>query len=126
MEVIEAGVLEQTLSDILVRLANFFGTTVEVVSANAPEWLAKYGWYVTLSGIGNNFCGYFLIAISAVIMLLLVQLFSEKDICNMKSIVIVFIGIFILTSVIGTIIYCLPAIVAPEIVGLERLIAIIR
>lgn len=123
---IETGVLEQTLSDILVRLANFFGTTVEVVSANAPEWLAKYGWYVTLSGIGNNFCVYFLIATSAVLMLLLVQLFSEKDICNMKSIIIVFIGVFVLTSVIGTITYCLPAIVAPEIVGLERLIAIIK
>ena len=126
MEVIETGVLEQTLSEILIRLANFFGTTTEVIAANAPEWLAKYGWYVTLSGIGNNFCVYFLIATSAVLMLLLVQLFSEKDICNMKSIIMVFIGVFILTSVIGTITYCLPAIVAPEIVGLERLIAIIK
>ena len=50
---------------------------------------------------------------------------SNKMVAIMAT-MLVFIGVFILTSVIGTITYCLPAIVAPEIVGLERLIAIIK
>ena len=40
--------LEQTLNMILSALANFFGTTTENIMANAPMWLAKYGWYSML------------------------------------------------------------------------------
>ena len=47
--------LEQTLNLILSALANFFGTTTQAIMANAPEWLAKYGWYVTLDLVIDAF-----------------------------------------------------------------------
>lgn len=44
--------LEQTLASILQSLANFFGVTTQTIMENAPMWLAKYGWYVTV----KHFC----------------------------------------------------------------------
>lgn len=49
--------LEQTLASILQSLANFFGVTTQTIMENAPMWLAKYGWYVTVKDLGFNiFC----------------------------------------------------------------------
>lgn len=47
--------LEQTLASILQSLANFFGVTTQTIMENAPMWLAKYGWYVTVKDLGFNF-----------------------------------------------------------------------
>lgn len=46
--------LEQTLASILQSLANFFGVTTQTIMENAPMWLAKYGWYVTVKDLGFN------------------------------------------------------------------------
>lgn len=51
--------LEQTLASILQSLANFFGVTTQTIMENAPMWLAKYGWYVTVKDLGFNiFAGF--------------------------------------------------------------------
>ena len=42
-------ILETTLSEILVQLANFFGTTTAAVQAQLPHFLAEYGQYHTLT-----------------------------------------------------------------------------
>lgn len=44
--------LEQTLASILQSLADFFGVTTQTIMENAPMWLAKYGWYVTIKDLG--------------------------------------------------------------------------
>ena len=126
METIEVGTLEQTLSEILLRLANFFGTTVEAVSANAPEWLAKYGWYITLKGLPYCLTGAFLTTGFVIVCILMANLLYDGELLNFKQIVMMTAITFLISTVISIFFECLPAIVAPEIVGLERLIAIIK
>lgn len=46
--------LEQTLASILQSLADFFGVTTQTIMENAPMWLAKYGWYVTIKDLGST------------------------------------------------------------------------
>ena len=36
--------LEPVLANVVKSLAEFFGTTTEAVMANAPGFLADYGW----------------------------------------------------------------------------------
>lgn len=52
MEILATMDLESTLSTIL---ANFFGTTTEVIMQNLPIWLSKYGWFLCIQNIGLNF-----------------------------------------------------------------------
>jgi hypothetical protein len=45
------NILQTALAEVVNALASFFGTTTEAIMAHAPEFLAKYGWYVTLHGL---------------------------------------------------------------------------
>ena len=72
--------LEQTLASILQSLANFFGVTTQTIMENAPMWLAKYGWYVTVKDLGFNiFVGVFIGAIISSIIWFILYLMIEVD-----------------------------------------------
>ena len=116
--------LEQTLNLILSALANFFGTTTQAIMANAPEWLAKYGWYVTLHTelvewmFGGVFAGAVL-----VVGFLAIWCLSDHEVKPLQigiCIFLFFLGLGVLISI--PIITCM---IAPEIVGLEAAIKLI-
>ena len=117
--------LEQTLNMILSALANFFGTTTENVMANAPMWLAKYGWYITLKKeliewlLGGAFVG----AIIAIVFLILWD--ANRHEIKALQIVIAFI-LFIVGTVAIVSIPIIACAIAPEIVGLEAAINLIK
>ena len=116
--------LEQTFNIILSSLANFFGTSTETILANAPEWLAKYGWYVTLY---SNLSGW--LAVGAFIGVLLasayltIWVFSEHKVGKWS--VVISLGLFILGAVFVAAIPIVTCYIAPEIVGLEAIIQLI-
>ena len=116
--------LEQTLNLILSALANFFGTTTQAIMANAPEWLAKYGWYVTLHNelinwvLGGAIAGALLVA-----GFLAIWCFTDHEVKPLQigiCIFLFFLGLGIIMSI--PIITCM---IAPEIVGLEAAIKLI-
>ena len=116
--------LEQTLNLILSALANFFGTTTQAIMANAPEWLAKYGWYVTLHNelinwvLGGAFAGALLVA-----GFLAIWCFTDHEVKPLQigiCIFLFFLGLGVIMSI--PIITCM---IAPEIVGLEAAIKLI-
>ena len=116
--------LEQTLNLILSALANFFGTTTQAIMANAPEWLTKYGWYVTLHNelinwvLGGAIAGALLVA-----GFLAIWCFTDHEVKPLQigiCIFLFFLGLGIIMSI--PIITCM---IAPEIVGLEAAIKLI-
>ena len=116
--------LEQTLNLIVSALANFFGTTTEAIFRNAPTWLAKYGWYVTLHNelipyiFGGIFAGIFIAGI-----FLFIYEITDKE-YGTGVIVIAFL-IFITVVAISIIIPIITCMIAPEIVGIEAAIKLI-
>ena len=116
--------LEQTLNLILSALANFFGTTTQTIMANAPEWLIKYGWYVTLHTelvewmFGGLFTGAILVA-----GFLTIWGLSQHELKPLQigiCILLFFLSFGVIVSI--PIITCM---IAPEIVGLEAAIQLI-
>ena len=105
--------LEPVLANVVKSLAEFFGTTTEAVMANAPTFLAEYGWYHTLTmmplyiivalmlGAGGGF---------------IIAGFFDK------GRVPVFIFVMLLAFAIGFGAAFLPVIISPELVGLDHLI----
>lgn len=116
--------LEQTLNMILSALANFFGTTTENVMANAPMWLAKYGWYVTLKKeliewlLGGAFVG-------AIIAIIFIMLWTQEHEFKGLQIAISFM-LFIAGTAAIVSIPIIACAIAPEIVGLEAAINLIK
>lgn len=108
--------LEPVLANVVKSLAEFFGTTTEAVMANAPGFLAEYGWYHVLTmmplciivalilGVGGGFiiAGFFDKGRVPVFIFVMLLVFA-----------IVFSGVF------------LPVIMSPELVGLDHLIYVI-
>lgn len=108
--------LEPVLANVVKSLAEFFGTTTEAVMANAPTFLAEYGWYHVLTmmplciivalilGVGGGFiiAGFFDKGRVPVFIFVMLLVFA-----------IVFSGVF------------LPVIMSPELVGLDHLIYVI-
>ena len=112
--------IEQTLNIIVSNLASFFGTTTEIIMQNAPMWLAKYGWYVTLKDLNNSFahgilCGFSVSVIIYFYDLLIENMLSKKSVCFL----------IILGTICPIVIDILPAIFTPELVGLENLLALL-
>ena len=116
--------LEQTLNMILSALANFFGTTTEAIMQNAPTWLAKYGWYVTLHDelVEHMLVGMLLGGILAGIFLC-IYYGTEHDIG--KGTIALVILIFVIVVVIAGLIPIITCLITPEIVGLEAAIRLI-
>lgn len=117
--------LEPVLANIIQQLANFFGTTTNVVMDNAPEFLAKYGWFTTLSNIGTNlFLDVVLMLLVGLLVGFIVSFINdvfynkEKKVNPMKwcfGITIVGVIVMIASDI-------LPCLIAPELVGLQHLL----
>ena len=116
--------LEQTLNLIVSALANFFGTTTEAILRNAPTWLVKYGWYVTLHDelIGYIFGGVFAGIVIVGIFLFIYEM-ADKE-YGIGVIIVAFL-IFIVVIVIAISIPIITCMIAPEIVGIEAAIKLI-
>ena len=118
--------LDQTLNLIVSALANFFGTSTEVILTNAPTWLAKYGWYVTLHNqlaewvVGGIFLGFLLVGG----FLCLWFLNSEHEMTG--SVIFVCIFLFVIGTGAIVSIPIITCMIAPEIVGLEAVIQLIK
>ena len=116
--------LEQTLNLIVSALANFFGTTTEAILRNAPTWLVKYGWYVTLH---NELIGYILggilFGITIAGMFLFIYSITNKEIGI--GVIVVACLIFIIVVAISAFIPIITCMIAPEIVGIEAAIKLI-
>lgn len=117
--------LEQTFSSILQSLANFFGVTTETIMENAPMWLAKYGWYVTIKDIGSDiFFGVFLSIVAIFILGLMMYGMAEFDYKSWHILLFIIIGILTFCITVGVpIITCF---IAPEYVGIEALLELIN
>lgn len=108
--------LEQTLATVIQQLANFFGTTVEAITENAPTWLSKYGWYYTLSNLGEDiFVGILLSLMFSVVMGFIIFGFLGLKIT--KGTITILTLIFLITFIAPLI----TRAVAPEYVGLNLL-----
>lgn len=116
--------LEQTLNLIVSALANFFGTTTEAILRNAPTWLVKYGWYVTLHDeLAGHIFGGILAGMVIAGMFLFIYSITEKS-YTVGVIVVAFL-IFIAVVAISTSIPIITCMLAPEIVGIEAAIKLI-
>ena len=119
--------LEQTLNLIISSLANFFGTTTEKIMENAPYWLAKYGWYKTIyNRLPEALLAGFLIG--TLLMMGFFMICETMFDLRVKNLKIIIIGVIIFTITI-LIIIGVPLIscaIAPEIVGLESVIKLLK
>ena len=113
-------ILETTLSEILVQLANFFGTTTAAIQAQLPHFLAEYGQYHTLTEMPwFVLSGTFIFGIVA-----LGWTGLYYGICECKSTRPFIIGLIIIAVIVYFLAIGLPIItclVAPEFVGIEAL-----
>lgn len=113
--------LEPVLANVVKSLADFFGTTTDAVMANAPAFLAKYGWFVKISEMGWMYG----------LVIVLAGLLSSglytilDDIGSIKNPAKAPIILFFIILISATVIYFLPLFVAPELVGLNKLINMI-
>lgn len=116
--------LEQTLNLIVSALANFFGTTTEAILRNAPTWLTKYGWYVTLH---NELVPYIFggILFGGCIAAIFLFIYSITKKSYTVGVIVVACLIFIAVVAISVSIPIITCILAPEIVGIEAAIKLI-
>lgn len=116
--------LDETLSNILIQLANFFGTTTEVIMTNAPMWLAKLGWYSTIKDIPLTIFLWVLICSGIALVYFGALMISEQDLSKGKTRTYFLICAIVLVLMITTpLITCA---IAPEYVGLEYLLSLIN
>jgi hypothetical protein len=114
-------ILETTLSEILVQLANFFGTTTAAIQAQLPHFLAEYGQYYTLTEMPwFVFSGTFIFIIVAGCWAGLY--YGLLDETNHKPFVIVLVIIAIVVYFLAIGLPIITCLVAPEFVGVEALI----
>lgn len=116
--------LEQTLNLIVSALANFFGTTTEAILRNAPIWLTKYGWYVTLH---NELVSFILggVFFGSCIVGLFLFIYSVTEKSYTVGVIVVACLIFITVVAISVSIPIITCMLAPEIVGIEAAIKLI-
>lgn len=117
--------LEQTLASILQSLANFFGVTTQTIMENAPMWLAKYGWYVTVKDLGFNifggaFIGIIIVGIIWFILYVMIEIDFKK--WHLRF----FIPVLILSVIITICVPIITCIIAPEYVGVEALFSLLQ
>ena len=116
---------EQTLNLIISSLANFFGTTTEKIMENAPYWLAKYGWYKTLRGALPDYMLSGLLF--GIIVLFGFLMIWDMTVHNIKPLqIIISIFLFVLVFLLISAIPIITCIIAPEIVGLEEVIKLLK
>lgn len=115
-------ILEETLSTILIQLADFFGTTTAAIQDQLPYFLAEYGKYHTLAKIpGNVCCG---TIIGALFCLGWTHFYCGiLELPPKKSFVIVVVIIAITVCFLAIGIPIITCLVTPELVGVEALIS---
>lgn len=113
-------ILETTLSEILVQLANFFGTTTAAIQAQLPHFLAEYGQYHTLTEMP-----WFVLSGTFILGLLILGWAGlYYGVCERNSTKPFVIGLIIIAVIVYFLAIGLPIItclVAPEFVGIEAL-----
>lgn len=113
-------ILEETLSTILIQLADFFGTTTSAIQAQLPHFLAEYGRYYTITEMPwYVFCGTFvgfLVCIGWGGIYYCVLELQETKPFIVGVVIIAIVAYFLAVGI--PIITCL---VAPELVGVEAL-----
>lgn len=118
--------LEPVLANIIQQLANFFGTTTNAVMDNAPEFLAKYGWFTTLSNIGANlFMNVVLMLIVGLLVGFIISFINDEFYYNKETKINLIkwcFGITIAGVIIMIVADILPCLIAPELVGLQQLL----
>lgn len=113
-------ILEETLSTILIQLADFFGTTTSAIQAQLPHFLAEYGRYYTITEMPwYVFCGTFVgflvcIGWGSVY-------YCVLDLQEIKPFVIGVVIIAIVAYFLAVGIPIITCLVAPELVGVEAL-----
>lgn len=127
--------LQNVLTDIIKALAEWTGQTVDTVTKNLPMFLAKYGWYTTLSELPWNIIWTFL-GIGVIVIvggLMVCGILISSDIMNddnankmFKTICTFAIWIWICSSIIFSCAPLLTTAIAPEIVGLKALMELIK
>ena len=117
--------LEQTLASILQSLANFFGVTTQTIMENAPMWLAKYGWYVTVKGLGLTIMGGLFLGVIVVVVIWAVALSCELNITS-RGLIALSIFLMILIVFGAVTIDVIPCMIAPEYVGVEELFSLLQ
>lgn len=117
------NILQTALAEAVNSLAGFFGTTTETIIEYAPEFLAKYGWYSTLSGLGDHALGSFCIMI--VIGLLSIPFITECDV-EIKHPILKLICGFIICFVFIAGIKIVTCAVVPEIVGAHAVLDLLK
>lgn len=116
--------LEQTLNLIVSALANFFGTTTEAILQNAPTWLTKYGWYVTLHDeLVCYIFGGLLFGGCVAALFLFIYSITEKP--YTVGVIVVACLIFVIVVAISVSIPIITCMLAPEIVSIEAAIRLI-
>ena len=121
--------LEQVLAQVIQSLASFFGQTTETIAQHAPEWLAKYGWYSALSHLGCNIL--LGAAMGIVIAIVMFGIIASTEIWDtweevpkaLKRLLWI-VPVFVIIGF--AIIPIIPCFVAPEIVGLEAVVELIK
>lgn len=117
------NVLQTALAEAVNSLASFFGTTTEAIMEHAPEFLAKYGWYSTLSSLSEDMILTFVIVVLICLLGSLVFMVSDIELKHPARFIIG-VTVTILVISIGTkIITCA---VAPEIVGAHAILDLLK
>lgn len=115
------NVLQIALAEAVNSLASFFGTTTEAIMEHAPEFLAKYGWYSTLSNLPEDI--FFTLLIIMLFCLLGSLVIFGLDLKNPTRAIIGFAIVCLVINVGTKIITCA---VAPEIVGAHAVLNLLK
>lgn len=116
--------LDTALANAVKSLADFFGTTTEAIMGNAPSFLNKYGWYCTLTALPSYLCQVALIIVAFTIVFFLFNLLIDDHMWLTKKTIKYYVFGYLGIIVISCIIFLLPVIVTPELVGLDYLVKV--
>lgn len=116
--------LQSVLSQVIQQLAEFFGTTVDAISANMPDWLAKYGQFCVYS---DAIEGALLGLLAATLIGSLIFLFTAfcLEIDHPAFYITTGAIILIIGLVIGASVPFVKCHVSPELYGLQKLMELI-
>ena len=117
------NVLQTALAEAVNSLASFFGTTTEAIVERAPEFLAKYGWYSTLNGLGMDI---FLAIVVASIIFLVASLILLMFDVELKHPMLGIISITVIIIVATIVVKLITCAVAPEIVGAHAVLELLK
>lgn len=113
---------DAAVAGVLEKLAEFFGTTVEYVTAHAPEFLAKYGWYSVFNDMGEGLFLGILVSGLVWVFAALGAMFLEDcfDVEKFPKWIPILLTIVILAGFIA--IPLIQCYIAPDMYGLMQLI----